>query len=180
MQTNKMNEEVLYAKDDIVVVNQWDIAFLKEEAQLNERKRIRLCTHRDVGDLLHEMIIVHTKDTYVRPHKHLNKVESFHVIEGRANVILFDDNGHIIQIVEVGAYQSNQAFYYRVADPLYHTLMIETGQFVFHETTNGPFRSTDTVFAPWAPKESNKHAVKVFMRDLCGKVEQGLSKWGDQ
>ena len=179
MRTKKINDEVLYTEDDIVIINQLDLEVLKQAAEYNRRKRIRLCAHRDVEDLLHEMFIVHTRDTYVRPHKHLNKVESFHVIEGRANVILFDDNGYISRVIEMGHYKSNQAFYYRFADPFYHTLMIETGIFVFHETTNGPFRSTDTVFAPWAPKENKRQEVKAFMQYLYGKVEQMRLNLGD-
>src|SRR4051812_15824469 len=78
----KFNDEVLYSDDLIVQVERPEIEQLKKAALLNPRRRIRLCAHRNVDSTLHEMLIVHTANTYVRPHKHLNKIESFHVIEG--------------------------------------------------------------------------------------------------
>lgn len=36
------------------------------------------------------MLIVMAKGSYIRPHKHKNKSESFHIIEGLLDVIVFD------------------------------------------------------------------------------------------
>ena len=57
--------------------------------------------HKDIKDNLHEMIIILSKETYIRPHKHLNKAESLHVIEGSADVIFFNDYGKIINCVRL-------------------------------------------------------------------------------
>ena len=77
----KLNDEVLYPTETIVQVNRQDIDALVSQAQANVRKRIRICADPDPGDRLHEMLIVHTCDTYVRPHKHLDNTESFRIIE---------------------------------------------------------------------------------------------------
>lgn len=166
MRVKQLNEEVLFADDRIVKVGRRDIEFLKERARCNQRKRIRLCAHKDIDNRLHEMLIVHTKDTYVRPHKHLNKSESFHIIEGLVDVVVFDEVGDIIEVVQMGDYSSERKFYYRVSDSYYHSLFITSDFLVFHETTNGPFRRSDTVFAPWAPEEGDSVAVKGFMEQL--------------
>src|SRR5687768_8037033 len=89
------NDEVLIAATPIVTVSPADIEALKALALQNPRKRIRICTHKDTADPLHEMLIVHTRDTYVRPHKHLNKSESFHVIEGTVDVVIFNESGDV-------------------------------------------------------------------------------------
>lgn len=171
MRVKQFNEEVLFAEDRIVKVERRDIEFFKERAGYNQRKRIRLCAHKDIDDKLHEMLIVLAKDAYVRPHKHLNKSESFHIIEGFVDVIVFDEVGNITEVVQMGDYSSRRRFYYRISDPYYHSLLIISNFLVFHETTNGPFRRSDTVFAPWAPEEDDSAAVKGFMVQLAEAVE---------
>ena len=83
MKYTKFNDEVLYSTENIVKVDALDINELKQKARLNHRKRIRLCAHKSVDENIHEMLIVHEKSCYVRPHKHINKVESFHIIINR-------------------------------------------------------------------------------------------------
>ena len=175
MRIKQFNEEVLFADEQIIKVGQQDIEFLKENAGYNQRKRMRLCTHRDVDDRLHEMFIVHTKDTYVRPHKHLDKSESFHIIEGFVNVVVFDEAGNIVEVIKMGDYSSGRRFYYRISNPYYHTLLITSDFLVFHETTNGPFRRSDTIFASWAPDENDSPDRKEFMEQLAQTVESFLS-----
>jgi len=162
--------EVRYAADAVVLVDAADVARLKQEAAQNARKRIRLCAHHGIDDRLHEMLIVHTHDTYVRPHKHLGKSESFHVIEGDVDVIIFDDEGGVTDFIPMGAFASGRPFFYRIAEPRFHTLLIRSDVLVFHETTGGPFRRDDTVFAPWAPEDGDAAAVTRFLADLDSRV----------
>ena len=162
----------------MVAVATGDIDRLKKLAQGNTRKRMRLCTHDDVADSLHEMFIVHEKGAYVRPHKHLGKVESFHVIEGTVDVVVFDDQGSITKVESVGDYSSGKAFYHRISDPSFHTLLIRSDVLVFHEVTNGPFNGEDTGFPWWAPKDTDDNSVRVFLTELDSKIENFLSGTG--
>lgn len=166
----KINDEVLYATEDILNFTNEDINSLIDASLKNPGKRCRVCTHKDPSDIVHEMIIVHTKDTYVRPHKHIGKPESFHVIKGFAKIVVFDDDGKIIKIIEVGDYNSGKSFYYKIEKPYYHTLIIESDIFIFHETTLGPFDKEKTVFAPWSPDETKKDKVSKFIDDLSRKI----------
>ena len=99
MRLNKINDEVLVADEPIVNLSRMDIASLKHQALANARRRIRVCTHPDTNDRLHEMLIVHTRGTYVRPHKHQNKSESVHIIEGEVDVVFLDDAGAVRDVV---------------------------------------------------------------------------------
>lgn len=172
----KINDEVFFASDPVVKVNKGDIVDLCTRSGKNRRKRARICTHKGIDDSLHEMLIVHTNDTYVRPHKHLGKIESFHVIDGRADIVLFDDGGCLAEVIHMGDYVSGLSFYYRIAAPYFHTLLILSEVLVFHEVTNGPFRSEDTIFAPWAPDESDSSAQKVYLRNLNIQLDNFLPK----
>lgn len=166
MRTRKQNNEVFYAEDRVIQVKSSDVQWLKKQAGGNLRERARLCAHRNTEDLLHEMFIVLSRDTYIRPHKHLGKSESFHVIEGTVDVVVFDENGDVSEVIRMGEYLSGRPFYYRINDPLYHTLIIRSDVLVFHETTSGPFNRADTIFAPWAPEESDLAGCEVFMGKL--------------
>jgi cupin fold WbuC family metalloprotein len=172
MRTKTFNREVLYPDEALVRVDRHDIAHLKQLAASNERRRMRLCTHQRVEDSIHEMLIVHGRGMYVRPHKHLNRGESFHVLEGKATSIFFDDAGRLRDVLPLGDVASGSCFYYRMDQPVYHTLLIESEQFVFHETTNGPLDPARTVFAPWSPPAADEAAVESFVRKLRSEVAQ--------
>ena len=167
MRKRQLNEEVIFVEGGTVAVERQEIELLKRKAEVTQRKRIRLCAHQHVDEKLHEMFIVHTRDTYVRPHKHLNKIESFHVIEGSVDLIMFDEAGTITEILQMGDYQSGRPFYHRLSDPCYHTLLITSDVLVFHETTGGPFRSSDNIFAPWAPDGSDDARATEYMEALA-------------
>jgi len=168
----RINDEVFVAEDPIVQVDESQLEELKAQAARNPRQRARICAHKDVQDRLHEMLIVQARGAYVRPHKHLRKPESFHVIEGAATVIFFDDDGKMEDVICIGNFESGRPFYFRNDDPRYHTQIVTSDFLVFHETTNGPFNRADTVFAPWSPEESDVGGVKAFMDKLSRDASQ--------
>jgi len=169
-----MNDEVGYATDEISCLDRLDIQSLIERALANPRQRMRICTHRSPDDRLHEMVIVHTKGTYVRPHKHVGKSESFHVIEGEMDVVVFDSAGTITDVLRLGDYRSGRTFYYRMHEPLFHTLVIRSDIVVFHEITDGPFRASDTIFASWEPPPDDEDARQSFQRELDRQIVRML------
>jgi cupin fold WbuC family metalloprotein len=172
MKTTKFNEEVLYAADAIVQVGALDIEELKKKAKQNPRKRIRVCSHKDTKENIHEMIIVHEKSCYVRPHKHFNKTESFHIIEGKADVILFNEDGLIDQVIPMGEITTGRKFYYRLPPFRFHTLLIHSDVLVFHEITNGPFKLGDTILAPWSPEETDEYKVAKYITELKNLIQK--------
>src|SRR5258706_5641644 len=97
------------------------------------------------------MLIVHMRGTYVQPHKHVGKSESFHVIEGRLKVLLFNDEGRHTRTIQLSEPNGGASFFYRLAPPTFHFLVPETEVRVFHGATDGPFHSRATNAAPWAP-----------------------------
>ena len=166
----QQNSEVLYSNEDIPMVDKQEIGYFKELSLENDRKRIRLCTHSTPEAVLHEMLIVHGKDAYVRPHKHLAKSESVHIIEGQVDVVLFTDDGRIQQVIKMGDYSSNSVFFYRLEQPIFHTLIVRSEVLVFHETTNGPLDKDTTIFAPWAPTGTAPDLVDTFISDLKKRI----------
>lgn len=177
MKVKEMNNAVFVADASLVKVGKREMEFLKDRVDQTALGRIRLCAHRDIGDKLQEMFIVLSQESYIRPHKHLNKAESLHVIEGLADAVCFDENGNITEIIALGEYLSGKQFFYQIVAPIYHTLIIRSKLFIYHEATHGPFRRSDTVFAPWSPDERDPEAKREFMLRLLEMVS-GYEKAG--
>ena len=156
MEFQIVNEEVFYTKELITKVTAGDISLLKQFASNNSRKRVRLCTHHNVNESTHEMMIIHAKGNYIPPHKHILKSESFHLVEGVLDVVLFDDLGKITEIIDMSINENEKVFYYRIPANCYHTLLISSEWLVYHETTSGPFDREQMEFAKWAPSENEE------------------------
>lgn len=159
------SDEVLYPEEDVVLVQPADLQELKRLAALNPRQRVRLCAHHAPSDSLHEMFIVHMRGCYVRPHKHIGKVESMAVLEGEVDIVLFGESGEVKMAHRMAAPGSGSIFFQRLAEPQYHTLIIRSDFLVFHEITEGPFRREDTVFPSWAPVAEGWESSK-FIKDV--------------
>ncbi len=159
----KINDEVYYTADGITLVGPEEIAFLKARAAETPRRRTRLCTHPSPDSGLHEMLIVHGRDAYVRPHRHLGKPESLHVMEGRATAIFFDDQGTPRRRVPIG---DDACRYYRIDDAVFHSLLIESDWLVFHEVTAGPFDPAKTEWAAWSPDGKNEAEAQRYIDGL--------------
>lgn len=166
MKTKTETPDVLYPDEPIVAVGAADIARLKELALRSPLRRARLCTHRQPNDLLHEMLIVITRGSYVRPHKHIDRVESFSVLEGEADLLLLDNDGHPIRLLTLGAPSSGKLFYHRLDLPVFHTVLVRSEFVVIHEVTQGPFERERTVFAPWAPAATEAEAAYAYNQSL--------------
>jgi cupin fold WbuC family metalloprotein len=148
------SEEVLYTDQTITCVDRPFLEMLKTRAMETERKRIRLCTHANLEDGLHEMLIVLHRDTYVPPHAHQGKSESYHLIEGGLDVVIFQDDGTPDLVIPLSV-DGQGGFYYRLSEQRFHTVLVKSEWVVFHETTNGPFRRENTVFPSWAPGQGD-------------------------
>ncbi|MBM4439481.1 MAG: WbuC family cupin fold metalloprotein [Candidatus Rokubacteria bacterium] len=180
LHARQLNEEVLYTAADVMRVSRQEVEILKEAAEANARKRIRLCAHVDPEAAVHEMLIVHARDIYVPPHRHVGKTESFHMVEGALTLVLFEEGGGVRDVVEMGTFESGRAFYHRLGEAVYHTVLIRSEVAVFHETTAGPFRREAMELAPWAPPADDAMKVRRFMdaleRELAQRTKAGTER----
>lgn len=151
----RLGPGVWAAAADFVVVGAAAAEFLERRLAETARRRVRICAHRSPGAPLQEMFILLAADTYIRPHRHTGKVESLHVIAGQADAVFFDEAGAVTSVIALGEHGSGKAFFYRIDTPRFHTLLLRSERFFFHEVTTGPFRPEETSFAPWAPGEDD-------------------------
>lgn len=165
----RINDEVYLATEGIIRLDRRTVDFLRDRALRNPRGRVRICTHRDVSETLHEMLIGITAASYVRPHRHHGKAESFHLIEGEAEVVILSDQGAVEDAVRLAP---GANFYYRLDAPRYHTVVVASPVLVIHETTNGPWDPAETDWAPFAPAEGTPEAAA-----YTAQLRQAVDAW---
>src|SRR3974390_2760123 len=155
--------KVFQNADEIIEVGSAWITRLKAAASASPLRRARLCLHHGAKDNIQEMILVLCSDVLFRQHRHLNKTESFHIIEGELDLIIFSESGKALQMLPMGPVGSGKTFCYRLNAPLYHALLPRSEFVVFHETTEGPFCKDSAQYAPWAPQDLT--ALRAFLED---------------
>lgn len=154
MAIKKVSENVFVAEGDIFVLGKGDIDIIKSAANASELKRARINIHGSDDNSIHEMIIAFTLASKVLPHRHPDKIESFHIIEGVVEIRFYDDNGTEHECNRVKLDATIGPFFYRLQKPLWHSVHPLSDICVLHEITNGPFVSgRSSVFPGWASKD---------------------------
>lgn len=152
-QFRRVNDEVYYALSPLSLASRATIEELKAVARQNARGRARICFHASPEALLHDMLIALCSTTSYQPHKHLNKAEAFHLIEGRLRVVLFSDDGVVENSFELAGANDAGAvgvsFYCRIPVNKFHTVVPLSETVVFREVTDGPFMTEETIFSSW-------------------------------
>ena len=147
----------------IVQVDTNLIKDLKIKAKASQRKRFLYSLHPNHEAYLHTMINVFCKGTYVAPHRHFvkdenhqitKKGESFYVLEGKAKLITFTENGDVLEVYEMDAIQNQMLW---LSEEIWHTIVPITEFFVVYENKTGPWKaSTDKAFHTAFPKEGEE------------------------
>ncbi len=175
MKLIKKTADLHVALGPIASIGHAEIEYLRSELVANAKGRVRINIHPDSADTLHEMFIAISPDSYIRPHKHPNKSEAFHIVHGEVDIVVFEDDGSIAQIVKLAARSDTNPFYYRMSKPFFHTLIIRSEVLVVHEITNGPFVKDGTTFAEFAPSEdSSKEIIGDWQKELSARVGQAV------
>ena len=139
-------------------------------AEASPRLRMNHNFHSGPTDNPHRFLNVLLHGTYIRPHRHSAppKSESFLVLEGIAEAILFDDEGSITARHQLGA-DSPEGRLWGIDIPpsVWHTIVARTARVVGFEVKPGPWiPGTDKEFAAWAPAEDNPVAAAYLQETL--------------
>lgn len=138
-----------------------------EKARGSARRRMNHNFHAGAADNPQRMLNVSLEGTYIQPHRHLEppKAESFLVLEGEADVFVFDDRGAV-----TARYRLGREGVWGVDLPAgtWHTILPRTARAVCYEVKPGPWEpATDKEFAPWAPREGDAAAAEYAKKLLA-------------
>lgn len=140
----------IFAVESSIAIACEEIEILKAMAGKAPTGNARICLHSACQDKFHNMIILETKNgRYYRPHKHLLKAETCHIIEGVLDILLFNDDGTILKYVTLAV---NRTLIMRIGAGVWHTVLPSTPFCIYHESKVGPFDpGDDSIFPQWAP-----------------------------
>lgn len=162
--------EVFYAQPGLVCAGAETVAWLIDRARSLPSGKARLCLHASPQSPVHDMIIVHGRDTYVRPHRHKLHGETLTVLQGEATAVIFEEDGGIAGLIRMQPIDAGGVAFYRMPAGLYHALVIESEWLVFHETCQGPFDRANSEFAAWSPPPTDTAAAQHYLKTLRAEV----------
>ena len=142
---------------------------LQEYVQQN-RTNARICLHLDPTAAHHDMIIAEQSGLNYRPHRHASKGETWHIIDGRLGVAVFDEQG---EIIDAAMLSPGGNLIYRLGLGMYHAVMPLSDIAVYHENKPGPFLSEgDSIFPSWSPEENDHQAREDLRRRILTAIAQ--------
>jgi cupin fold WbuC family metalloprotein len=162
-----VSPEIVYSDGGFLAADSTIITMLKDKAGKSTRRRCRLCFHAGEDAPQQEMLIVMHRSSYVRPHRHIGKMETLTIIEGKCDALLFDETGVVMQAVAMSPAAEGGSFFYRMPDKIFHTLIFRSEWIVFLETTIGPFSRAMTETPEWAPPETDATAGLAYLSGLA-------------
>jgi cupin fold WbuC family metalloprotein len=143
-------------------------------ASASQRRRMNHNFHSGAGDNPHRFLNVLMLGTYIRPHRHSvpPKTESFVVLEGAADVIIFDEPGVPTNRYRLGTEtQDGRLWGIDIASGIWHTIVARSPRAVCFEVKPGPWEpGSDKEFADWAPAEADPSAAE-FLEALQKRVD---------
>ncbi|NOI18058.1 cupin fold metalloprotein, WbuC family [Vibrio coralliilyticus] len=147
---------------------------LLKQASKSERKRAHQNLHVSFNDPTQRLCIALIKGTYVRPHQHVgpNRWELILVLKGAVGLVIFDDDGMIIDKDTLTPGDSISGL--ELKPNTWHTVYPVSDEAIIIEIKEGPYNpETAANFATWAPMETDSSA-----KDLLYWVER--AKVGDR
>jgi len=127
------------------------LEMVKEQALDDPKKRARVCVNHE-GAAVQEMVIVMSRDSYVRPHRHPRiKSESYHLIDGELQVKVFQKDGTLYREFKL----NKKTPFIRMKGGWFHQPVPLSEWVTYHEVYEGPFnKEKDVEYATWADAET--------------------------
>ena len=165
-----LSKEVYAPDGQVTKLSKAVLAKLRDQALAAPAKKSRILLHGDPENDLHEMVITHTRDTYIRPHINETSAKSFLVVDGKIVVCYFDQRGNVTDRFLLQEVCGGGDFFLRFERPVFHTIVVLSDTVTFIETIRGPHR--ETKYAPFAPAPEDEKAGDYFAT-----LEQDSRNW---
>lgn len=127
---------------------------VSDKARNSERLRMNYNFHPKLDDPVQRLLNALEPWTYIRPHKHAGKEESFVLLSGKVLAVCFNDDGSILDSSILC--RETGILGIEFEEGIYHMLTsLESGSVVY-EIKEGPFiPHTPGTSAPWSPEEGS-------------------------
>lgn len=129
----------------------------------SDRGRANLNTHDTLDADVQRLFIATSRDTYIRPHRHSEKHqwEFFLLIEGRMDLLLFSDDGEIVERCRLSS-EDTRAVEIPVGQ--WHSYVCcQPGTFALEVKQGAYIPTAEENFAPWSPAENTPPCDEFLM-----------------
>lgn len=135
-----------------------NLSELSKSATEKSRRRANLNVHTSADANVQRLFIATEPDTYIRPHRHpqSNKWEFFTILEGKMDLLIFDDEGNVLQRVSLS---NDSARAVEIPPNVWHSYVCKTPGTVALEIKEGayiPVSKEDV--SPWSPAEGTEES----------------------
>lgn len=125
-------------------------------AYAEPRQRTLHSFHSGPEDNPHRFLNALVRGTYVAPHLHEQKSETFIVLRGLVGVLIFNPEGKLQERHLLGEHVHG----IDIPQGIYHTVVCVTPEAILFEVKPGPYvQATDKRFPSWAPLEGSEGVV---------------------
>jgi cupin fold WbuC family metalloprotein len=142
------------------LVDHHAIMDLARKAADSPRKRAHLLLHAGHDDQVQRLLIVLQPGSYVRPHLHSQQWEMLVALQGRGQLLIFGEAGHLLDRVEM----SSASPVVQIPIGAWHGFLVLEPDTAVMEIKPGPYRPNE--FAEWAPPEGDAK-VAAFLEWLA-------------
>ena len=132
---------------------------LCKEASESPRLRAHHLIHATREDPVQRLAVVMHRGTYIRPHRHAlpQSWELFCIHRGSAVALTFDDEGRVLERIELHA--GRGPYIVEIPAQHWHTLTALENNSLLSEYKQGPFQPVaESDWASWAPREGDRSA----------------------
>jgi cupin fold WbuC family metalloprotein len=142
---------------------------LTAQAQSSPRGRMNYNLHESMEAPIHRLLNALEPDTYLPPHRHPDKEETYLVIRGSLLAFFFDNDGNVTERVKLCPAEGSYGL--EIPANTWHSIIsLETGTTIF-ELKSGPYRplaAEDT--ATWAPAPTDREGIDDFRKRLLSYI----------
>ncbi|WP_418697464.1 WbuC family cupin fold metalloprotein [Bacteroides sp.] len=135
------------------------------QAKENPRLRMNYNFHATMDAPIHRLLNAMEPGTYLPPHRHTDKVESYIVLRGSLLALFYDEAGNVTEKVQLNPAEGK--FGLEIPPGTWHSVIpLESGT-VIYEIKNGPYIPLSPEdMASWAPDPSDVEGAKSFMKRM--------------
>lgn len=166
-----MNKHVDFSNEDIVIVRRRQFEeFINQSNANTDNAKYRFCMHDSPENKLQEMFIVRKKGDYCMPDRHNDIPETHIIMQGEEAVIMFGEDGKILDVFFLGG--ESDVLAYRINTAVYHMTVAISEMAIDYEVKPGPFTPKTNEYPEWAPAYGEDNKIEDFMKYIINEIEK--------
>ncbi len=126
---------------------------LLESAAGSLRLRAHRLLHAGPQETVQRMLIGMCRDTYFRAHRHVRRRETLIMMQGDADLLVFDAAARLLARTHLSAAGRGGTSVVEIPPGTWHTLWVRSARALVFEVKPGPHEPDETQAAAWAPAE---------------------------